>query len=255
MKLTALIVDDELLARERLHTLLATESDLELLAECTNGREAVAAVKRYHPNLLFLDIQMPEMDGFQTLAQLQPPLPIVIFVTAFDEHAVKAFEFHALDYLLKPFKPARLKAAVARAREQFARKSDGDENTRRILQLLEERTTAAAAQHLARIAVRDRDRVRFVKTTEIDWIEASGNYLVLHAGKENHVLRETLTSLEAQLSPKEFFRINRSALVNVDRIHHVEPAFNDEHIVFLADGTRLTLTRGLRELQERLRFA
>jgi len=255
MKLTALIVDDEPLARERLHTLLATESDLELLAECTNGREAVAAVKRYHPNLLFLDIQMPEMDGFQTLAQLQPPLPIVIFVTAFDEHAVKAFEFHALDYLLKPFKPARLKAAVARAREQFARKSDGDENTRRILQLLEERTTAAATQHLARIAVRDRDRVRFVKTTEIDWIEASGNYLVLHAGKENHVLRETLTSLEAQLSPKEFFRINRSALVNVDRIHHVEPAFNDEHIVFLADGTKLTLTRGLRELQERLRFA
>ena len=253
MKLTALIVDDEPLARERLRTLLATEPDIELLAECANGRDAVTAVKRYHPNLLFLDIQMPEMDGFQALAQLTPPLPIVIFVTAFDEHAVHAFEVHALDYLLKPFKPARLKAAVARAREQFAKKSEGDENTRRILQLIEER--AAATQYLARIAVRDRDRVRFVKTADIDWIEASGNYLVLHAGKENHVLRETLTSLESQLSPKEFFRINRSALVNVDRIHHVEPAFNDEHIVILADGTKLTLTRGLRELQERLRFA
>ena len=255
MKLTALIVDDEPLARERLRTLLATEPDLEVIGECVNGREAVAAVKRQRPDLLFLDIQMPELDGFQTLAQLPPPLPIVIFVTAFDEHAVKAFEVHALDYLLKPFKPARLKAAVARAREQFAKKSDGDENTRRILQLIEERAAGAATQFLARIAVRDRDKVRFVKTAEIDWIEASGNYLVLHAGKENHVLRETLTSLEAQLSPKEFFRINRSALVHVDRIHHVEPAFNDEHIVILADGTKLTLTRGLRELQERLRFA
>ena len=256
MKLTALIVDDEPLARERLHTLLVAEPDLGLIVECANGRDAVTAVKRYHPNLLFLDIQMPEMDGFQTLAQLQPPLPVVIFVTAFDEHAVKAFEVHALDYLLKPFKPARLKTALARAREQLAAKhSDGDENTRRILQLLEERAAGSKLDYLARIAVRDRDKIHFVKTTDLDWIEASGNYLVLHAGKENHVLRETLTSLESQLSPKEFFRINRSALVNVERIHHVEPAFNDEHVVILTDGTKLTLTRGLRELQERLRFA
>ena len=255
MKLTALIVDDEPLARERLRTLLATEPDLEILGECVNGREAVAAVKRSRPDLLFLDIQMPELDGFQTLAQLPAPLPIVIFVTAFDEHAVKAFEVHALDYLLKPFKPARLKAAVVRARAQLAaKKSGGDDTSQRILALLEARA-AAAPEYLARLAVRDRDKVRFVKTADIDWIEASGNYLVLHAGKENHVLRETLTSLEAQLSPKEFFRINRSALVHIDRVRHVEPAFNDEHIVVLGDGTRLTLTRGLRELQERLRFA
>ena len=254
MKLTALIVDDEPLARERLRTLLAAEPDLEVIGECVNGREAVAAVKRQRPDLLFLDIQMPELDGFQTLAQLAAPLPTVIFVTAFDEHAVKAFEVHALDYLLKPFKPARLRSAVARARAQLAdKKPGGDDTSRRILALLEER--AAANQYLARIAVRDRDRVRFVKIADIDWIEASGNYLVLHAGKENHVLRETLTSLEGQLSPKEFFRLNRSALVNVDRVRHVAPAFNDEHIVVLADGTRLTLTRGLRELQERLRFA
>jgi two-component system LytT family response regulator len=254
MKLTALIVDDEPLARERLRTLLATEPELEIIGECVNGREAVAAIKRQRPDLLFLDIQMPEVDGFQTLAQLVSPLPAVIFVTAFDEHAVKAFEAHALDYLLKPFKPARLRAAVAHAREQLAgKKSGGNDASRRILELLEER--AAKTEYLARIAVRDRDKVRFVKTADLDWIEASGNYLVLHAGKENHVLRETLTALEAQLSPKEFFRINRSALVNVDRVRHVEPAFNDEHIVVLADGTKLTLTRGLRELQERLRFA
>ena len=254
MKLTSLIVDDEPLARERLRTLLAAEPDLEVIGECVNGRDAVAAVKRQRPDLLFLDIQMPELDGFQTLAQLAPPLPAVIFVTAFDEHAVKAFEVHALDYLLKPFKPARLRSAVARARAQLAEQQSGaDDTSRRILALLEER--AAATQYLARIAVRDRDRVRFVKIADIDWIEASGNYLVLHAGKENHVLRETLTSLEGQLSPKEFFRLNRSALVHVDRVRHVEPVFNDEHIVVLADGTRLTLTRGLRELQERLRFA
>jgi two-component system LytT family response regulator len=254
MKLTALIVDDEPLARERLRTLLAAEPDIEVVAECVNGRDAVAAVKRQRPDVLFLDIQMPELDGFQVLAQLAAPLPAVIFVTAFDEHAVRAFEVHALDYLLKPFKPARLRAALARVREQLAaKKSDGDDTSRRILELLEER--AAKIEYLARIAVRDRDRVRFVKTADIDWIEASGNYLVLHAGKENHVLRETLTSLESQLSPREFFRLNRSALVHVDRVRHVEPAFNDEHIVVLADGTRLTLTRGLRELQERLRFA
>ncbi|MEY2878264.1 MAG: hypothetical protein RLZZ15_644 [Verrucomicrobiota bacterium] len=265
MKLTALIVDDEPLARERLRTLLAAEPDLELIGECADGRAAVAAVRQRRPDLLFLDIQMPELDGFQTLAQLSapdaPPLPAVIFVTAFDEHAVKAFEFHALDYLLKPFKPARLKAAVAHARAQLAAKKSGpaagasaDEATARLLALLEARA-AAAPEYLARLAVRDRDKVRFVKTADLDWIEASGNYLVLHAGKENHVLRETLTALEAQLSPKEFFRLNRSALVRLDRIHHVEPAFNDEHIVILADGTKLTLTRGLRELQDRLRFA
>ena len=262
MKLTALIVDDEPLARERVRTLLAAEPDIEILGECTNGREAVAAVKKQRPDLLFLDIQMPELDGFQTLAQLQPlalslpnGLPAVIFVTAFDEHAVKAFEVHALDYLLKPFKPARFRAALTRAREQLAvKKPGGDDTSRRILELLESRA-AATPEYLARLAVRDRDKVRFVKTADIDWIEASGNYLVLHVGKENHVLRETLTSLEGQLSPKEFFRINRSALVHVDRVRHVEPAFNDEHIVVLADGTRLTLTRGLRELQDRLRFA
>ncbi len=253
MKLTALIVDDEPLARERVRTLLGTEPDIEILGECSNGREAVAAVKRQRPDLVFLDIQMPELDGFQTLAQLPSPLPAVIFVTAFDEHAVKAFEVHALDYLLKPFKPVRFRAALTRAREQLAKKSGGDDASRRILQLLEER--AAKPEYLARIAVRDRDKVHFVKTAGIDWIEASGNYLVLHVGKENHVLRETLTALEAQLSPKDFFRINRSALVNIDRVRHVEPAFNDEHIVVLADGTKLTLTRGLRELQERLRFA
>ena len=256
MKLTALIVDDEPLARERLRTLLATEPGIEIIGECSNGRDAVAAVNRQRPDLLFLHIQMPELDGFQTLAQLASPLPAVIFVTAFDDHAVKAFEVRALDYLLKPFKPARLRAAIVCARAQLVEKKSGsDDTSRRILELLEARAASATTEYLTRVAVRDRDKVRFVRTADIDWLEASGNYVVIHAGKENHVLRETLTSLEGQLSPKEFFRLNRSALVHVDRVRHVEPAFNDEHIVVLADGTRLTLTRGLRDLQERLRFA
>jgi two-component system, LytTR family, response regulator len=252
MKLTAIVVDDEPLARERICTLLAAEPDVQVLAECASGPEAVAAVQKRPPDVMFLDVQMPEMDGFQVLRALTPPLPLVIFATAYDEHAVRAFEAHALDYLLKPFKPARFRAAVARVREELTRHRP-EEATRRLLALLESRP--AAATYLTRIAVRDRDRVRFVKTAEIDWIEASGNYVVLHAGRENHVVRETLTALESQLAPREFLRLSRSALVNLDRVRHVEPAFNDEHIVVLADGTRLTLTRGLRELQERLKFA
>jgi two-component system, LytTR family, response regulator len=176
----------------------------------------------------------------------------VIFVTAFDQHAVQAFEAQAFDYLLKPFKPARFRAAIARARDQIARQQP-DDVSKRLLALLETRT--AAAEHLSRITVRDRNRVRFVKTSEIDWIEASGNYVVLHSGKENHVVRETLAAFEQQLSPKEFVRVSRSAIVNLDRVQHIEPAFNNEHVIALADGTRLPMTRSLRELQERLKFS
>lgn len=260
MKLTALIADDEPLARERVRTLLAAEPDIEVIAEAADGREAVAAVRRQRPDLLFLDVQMPELDGFQVLTELSStaaaamaPLPAVIFVTAFDEHAVRAFEVHALDYLLKPFKPARFRAALAHVREQLARQPTGEDASRRILELLEARD--ATVEYLARIAVRDRDRTRFVKVADIDWIEASGNYVVIHAGRENHVLRETLAAIEAQLSPREFFRVNRSALVRLDRVREVEPTFNDEHVVVLTTAARLPLTRGVRELHDRLRFA
>lgn len=252
MKLTTIIVDDEPLARERIRTLLAAEPDVTILADCASGPEAVAAIRRQAPDVLFLDVQMPEMDGFQVLRALGSTLPVVIFITAFDEHAVRAFEAQALDYLLKPFKPARFRAALARAREQVARHQP-TEITRQLLDLLN--TRAPTATYITRITVRDRDRVRFVKTSDVDWLEASGNYVIVHAGREKHVLRDTLTSLESQLSPKEFVRLSRSAIVNLSRVQHVEPAFNDEHVVVLGDGTRLTLTRGVRELQERLRFS
>lgn len=252
MKISVAIVDDEPLARERIRTLLAGEPDIEVIAECANGAEALAAFRKRPPDLVFLDVQMPEMDGFALLRELKPLLPVVIFATAFDEHAVSAFEVHALDYLLKPFKPARFRAALARAREQLA-KSPGDDTTRRLLALLESRPKEAA--YLTRLAVRDRDRVRFVKTTDIDWLEASGNYVVIHAGRENFMMRETLAALEAQLAPADFFRLSRSALVRLDRVKEVEPVFNDEHVVVLSTGARLPLTRGVRELQDRLRFA
>jgi two-component system LytT family response regulator len=252
MKISVAIVDDEPLARERIRTLLASESDVEVIAECACGADALAAFRKRSPALIFLDVQMPEMDGFALLRELSLPLPVVIFATAFDEHAVSAFEVHALDYLLKPFKPARFRSALARARVQLAEKT-GDDTTRRLLALLESRPKAPP--HLARLAVRDRDRVRFVKTADIDWLEASGNYVVIHAGKENLIMRETLAALEAQLSPAEFFRLSRSALVRLDRVKEVEPTFNDEHVVVLATGARLPLSRGVRELQDRLRFA
>ncbi|MCX6955528.1 MAG: LytTR family DNA-binding domain-containing protein [Verrucomicrobia bacterium] len=260
MKLTAIIVDDEPLGRERLRTLLATEADIELLAECANGPAALAAIQARMPDILFLDVQMPEMNGFAVLRALPQPPAVVIFVTAFDEHAVNAFEVHALDYLLKPFKPSRLRQALERARTQLAKQDRDDDPTARLLAMLDARMKPADAEsappaHVTRFAVRDRDRTRFVKVTDIDWIEASGNYVVIHAGKENFVLRETLAAVEAQVSSKEFFRMNRSALARLDRVKEVEPAFNDEHVVVLATGVRIPLTRGVRELQERLKFA
>ena len=180
----------------------------------TRARDGVEAVDRAladAPDIILMDVQMPEMTGLAVLRELAQKPPVVIFVTAFDAHAVSAFELHALDYLLKPFKPARFRASVQRARDQLARKNPADATPARLLALIESRPAASPA-HVTRFAVRDRDRTRFVKVTDLDWIEASGNYVVMHAGKENFVLRETLAAVEAQVSPKEFFRLNRSAL-------------------------------------------
>jgi two-component system, LytTR family, response regulator len=258
-----LIVDDEPLARERLRMLLAKEPGLEIVGECGSGTEAVTAVRDERPDLLLLDIQMPELDGFGVLEALGGEIPAVIFVTAFDEHAVRAFEVHALDYLLKPFKPARLKQALERARRQIAAAASGPQGTAgsgeadltaRILALLEQRQREAGPAHLTRIAVRQGDRTRFLRTADVDWIEASGNYLVLHAGADKPMIRETLGSLEEKLPPRQFFRVSRSAIVNLERVLEVQPAFNDEHVVVLKGGIRLPMTRGVRELQDRLKF-
>lgn len=251
--LKTLIVDDEPLARQRLRTLLQKMETVELLPDCADGQAAVDSIRQHHPDLILLDIQMPGLDGFETIARLtaaNEKLPAIIFVTAYDQYAVKAFEVHALDYILKPFKPVRLQQAVERARAQLAQIENPD--TARILALIAEHQNRQPAA-LSRIAVRTGDRIRFVPVDELDWIEADGNYVHLHTAKEKHMIRETLGSLENKLPSKNFLRLSRSAIVNLTRIHEAQPTAAGEHIVILKNGVKIPMTRGLRDLQERLR--
>jgi len=253
MTLRIIIVDDEPLARERIRTMLEPEKDCQIVAECGNGPDAVEAIRKHSPDLVFLDVQMPGMDGFEVLRSLKGgTLPLVIFVTAYDQHALKAFEVHALDYLLKPFKQTRFKETLARARETLALRQT-DAATRNLLQMLGR--AQPAPEYLTRIPVPAGDRIVLIKTSEIEYIEAAGNYAILHVGKESHILRETLTSLEGKLDPKKFLRINRSTIVSLDQIREFRPLFEGEHAVLLRNGKQFTLTRGLREAQERLKFA
>ncbi len=253
MKIRALIIDDEPLARERVRSLLREEPDIEVLGECANGNEAVAAIKKHSPDLIFLDVQMPGLGGFDVLRALgKEHIPLVIFVTAYDQHALKAFEVHALDYLLKPFKQTRFKQTVQRARESLASRRAGAVH-QNLLDLLGQ--AKPATEHLTRIPVKTGDRVVFVKTDQIHYIEAAGNYLVLHTAKENHVVRETLTALEEKLDPKQFLRINRSTLVNLEQIKELQPLFKGDHAMVLLNGKQLTMTRGIREVQEVLKFS
>lgn len=247
MKIRTLIVDDEPLARERIRILLRAEPDVEIAAECGSGAEAVEQITRLKPDLLFLDVQMPEMDGFQVLQNLPgDQLPIVIFATAFDQHAVRAFDAHALDYLLKPFKPARFKEAVQRAREQLTRRDTGPA-TRGLLALLAERNN-----QLSRLAVKTDDKITFVNVSDVDSIESAGNYVVLHVGKENHILRDTLSNLETRLPAKQFYRVSRSAIVNLERIKELQPMFRGESVIVLKNGRTIPTTRTAREIQDRL---
>jgi two-component system LytT family response regulator len=250
MKIRALIVDDEPLARERIRTLLRDEPDIQIVGECGDGTTAVQAMEKDSPDLAFLDIQMPGLDGFSVLRALpKGRMPVVIFVTAYDQHALRAFEAHALDYLLKPFKPARFKEAVQHAREQLTQREAGA-MSKGLLELLGQ--VKPKREFISRVAVKNGERTLFVKSEQIDYVEAAGNYVVLHAGKENHVVRETLGALEQKLDPKKFVRVSRSTLVNVEQIKELQPMFKGEHVVLLHNGKQIPLTRGVRELQELL---
>lgn len=252
MRIRTLIVDDEPLARQRVRLLLTEEADVEIVGECEDGIEAMAQLQASKPELMFLDVQMPEMDGFEVLGRVpEAELPVVIFTTAYDEHALRAFDAHALDYLLKPFKPERFKQAVQRAREAIANKQAGVA-ARGLLALLGER--AAPAGQLTRLAVKTPGKVIFVGLEEIDSIDAAGKYAVVHAGTQNHVLRESMTSLETHLPPQHFLRISRSVIVNIDRIMEIQPMFKGENVVVLKNGKRYPTTRSLREIQQRLEF-
>ena len=240
-----LIVDDEPLARERVRRHLRDEPGVEIVGEAGNGREAVAVIEEKTPDLVFLDVQMPEMNGFDVLKALEEnQIPAIVFTTAYDKYAIQAFEFHALDYLLKPFSRERFSRAVRHAREQLENSRQSGSIDERLVSLLE---NLKAKKYLERIVVKTSGRVFFIKTEEIDWIEAAGNYLKLHVGRDAHLIRETMQSIEAKLDPEKFFRIHRSTLVQIDRIKELHPLFGGDYAVILRNGTELNLSRNYRE--------
>jgi two-component system LytT family response regulator len=239
-----LIVDDEPLGRERIRSLLGHDPDIEVVGECGDGRQAIAAIEDLQPDLLFLDVQMPEIDGFAVLEAIRPErMPSVVFVTAYDRYAVKAFEVHALDYLLKSFDRERFQAAVGRAKDRVRRAREG-QVTDRIAGLLE--SLQERQKFLTRILVRSSARIIFLPVDELDWAEAADNYVRLHAGKDAHLVRETLQAFARRLDPATFLRIHRSTLVNVNRIRELRPLFHGDYAVRLKDGTELTLSRRFR---------
>ncbi len=245
-------MDDEQLARQRVRLLLGEEPDVEVIAESGDGFEAVDQIQATEPDLIFLDVQMPDMDGFEVLRRVpQASLPVVIFTTAYDQHALRAFEANARDYLLKPFKPTRFKEAVQRARDLIANKQVGVA-ARGLLSLLDQ--TPAPAGQLTRLAVKTPGKVTFVELDQIQAIEAAGKYAVVHVGKVNHVLRETMSSLASHLPPQRFLRISRSVIVNIDQIQELQPMFKDENLVVLKNGKSYPTTRPIREIQQKLEF-
>ena len=272
-----LIVDDEALARQRVRRLLQNETDVEIVGEAESGTEAVTMIRERQPDLVCLDVQMPGLDGFGVLREIEGgPVPMVLFVTAYDEHAQRAFDVHAVDYVLKPVDGDRFRAAFDKARKQRANAVAAErlgellETVRRLADggAAEARDGAAALASLAgaaapgapaaaagryasRILVKQDGRMFFVKTTEIDWIEADRNYVRLHVGKTAHTIRERISHLEETLDPRLFARIHRSTIVNLNRVREMQQWFSGDYVVILEDGTRLRLSRHYRDRVEK----
>lgn len=237
MTLMALVVDDEAPARKRLRDLIAAEPGIELLAECEDGPSAVEAIRDHKPDVVFLDVQMPEMDGFDVLTAVGVGVvPWVVFVTAYDQHALAAFEVRAIDYLLKPFTLERFRQTLARVRHESGR--GGADLAARLERLLGDRD-----DRLGRVPVRHGDRIRFVPVAEVDWIEGDGNYVRLHAGTVEHRVRGTLKSFAARLANRRFVRIHQSYIVNLDRVRELQPWSHGEFVVVLEGGKRLVSSR------------
>lgn len=245
VRLKAVVVDDEILARQIIREMLASDAEVEIVAECVNGCEAIEAIQSHQPDLLFLDIQMPEVAGFELLEALPgEKSPVVIFVTAYDQYAVRAFDYHAVDYLLKPFDRERFEVAVSRAKSQLQRERNG-ERDRRIRDLLE--ALKPETKYVERLVVKNGGRVFFLEIDEICWIEADGNYVRLHTNSKSHLLRETIGNLEEQLDPRKFLRVHRSTIVRIDSIRELRPWFHGEYHIILHSGAKLTLSRKYRE--------
>ena len=251
MPVRTLIVDDERMARKRLRTLLPADSDVDVVGEAGNGRDAVSAIQERVPDLVFLDIQMPELDGFAVVQTVGVEnMPVTVFVTAFDQYALKAFEAHALDYLTKPFDRERFQTSLTRAKQQVslrasARNANPADATDRLVSLLSD--MRRKQEYSDRLMVKSAGRVIFLRVEEIDWIEAAGSYVRLHVGRDAHLLHEGITSVMARLDPSRFTRVHRSTIVNLDRVRELQPWFHGDAIAILRDGTKIQVSRTYRE--------
>ncbi len=237
MSVRTIVVDDEPLAREWIREHLQADDDIDLVAECEDGFKAVQTIDRLRPDLLLLDVQMPGLDGFGVLGMLEGgPPPAVVFITAFDRYALKAFDVHAIDYLLKPVAPERLHQALERSKERLAKKAT-EETAGELLELLRE-----VRRYPDWFLVKADGRSHFVRVKDIDWIESKRNNVVLHVGTSSHVYHDTTTGIESKLDPTRYLRIHRSTIVNIDRIKELHPWFNGDYQVVLKDGTKLTMS-------------
>jgi two-component system LytT family response regulator len=262
-KIRTLIVDDEPAARAALRSLLADDPEIEVVGEAGDGRSAIHAIEKERPALVFLDIQMPEMDGFAVLQSLEGSrLPTIVFVTAYDQYALQAFEVHAVDYLLKPFGDERFREALSHAKEHVRQGELGVAGGQ-IHSLLQGLARGAGTgtgindptmmnRYLERLAIKTDGRVKIIPVRDVDWIEAEGDHLRIHVSRTQHLLRETVKRMEVQLDPRRFVRIHRSTIVNLDRIKELQPYFGGEYVVILHDGTSLKLSRGYKARLEKL---
>lgn len=261
-RVRTLVVDDEPEAREGLVRLLRADPDVDIVGECGSGRDAVKAIATLSPDIVLLDIQMPELNGFEVLSALSPAsAPVIIFVTAFDVYALRAFEAHAIDYLLKPFSDARFADAMLHAKQQVQQRRIG-EIGQQFASLLQdtspdtptpaaEQSPTSTTEYLERIVVRHERELSFVRVADIDWIGAEDYYAKLYVGGQTHLIRETMQQLETKLPPRQFVRIHRSTIVNVDRVKLIRPYARGGHVVVLHDGRKLIMSRGRREALER----
>ncbi|NGP77047.1 response regulator transcription factor [Balneolaceae bacterium YR4-1] len=248
-KIRTVIVDDEPLARKRLESLLKEDKEIELLESCANGQEAIETIEKERPDLVFLDIQMPEINGFEVLQGIdQDKVPLVVFVTAYDEYAIKAFDVHALDYIMKPFKRERFYESLDRAKKAL-KQDDKAKMSGKIEDLLEYLDESGGPQ--SRILVKSSGRYFFLKATDIDWIESSGNYVRIHSGGKNYLIRETMKNMEKKLDSDTFFRIHRSTIINVEKVKELEQWFHGDYQVIMYNDHKLTMSRNYKEILEK----
>lgn len=246
-----LIVDDESLARKRIRSLLKRERHIDVLGECATGEQAVAAIETHQPDLVFLDVQMPELDGFGVLEKLKSPLPLVVFVTAYDQYALQAFDASALDYLLKPFEDDRFYQTLQRATRQLQLRQN-DEIENQLRNLLQQHKQPRYLKH---VVVKGQDRALMVPVENIQWIESAANYVRVYHGNTSHLIRETMGRLEAKLDPDTFIRIHRSTILNLNYLKEFQPMFKGEYVAILHNGQRLKMSRSCRErLRQKLDY-